>query len=103
MPTYKVPEIVEVTLNDLELPVDVPVDGAPNVKPLSDCGDGEVAAAVEAFSGLVRHSQSEIEDSIAKYIEIRRLVANLEAYREHYDDIEWVRKDASPATTAPAS
>lgn len=91
MPTYEVPEIVEVSLNELELPTDVPIDGDLTVKPLADCNRREVEAAVRAFSGLVRHSQSEIEASLKKYIEIRRLVAHLEAYREHFDEIDWVR------------
>ena len=91
MPTYEVPEIVEVSLQELELPTDVPVDGDLTVKPLADCSRREVAAAVRAFSGLVRHSQTELEASIEKYIEIRRLVAHLEAYREHFDEVDWVR------------
>ncbi len=94
MPTYKVPEVIEVTLNELELPNEVPVDGDLTVKPLADCSKGEVAEAVKAFSGLIRESQSEVEETIRKHIEIRRRVAHLEAYREHFDDIEWVREDA---------
>ena len=35
MPTYEVPEIVEVALNELELPTEVPVDGNLTVKPLA--------------------------------------------------------------------
>jgi hypothetical protein len=91
MPTYEVPDTVEVALDDLELPSAVPVDGDLTVKPLSACNKNEVEEAVKAFSGLVRQSQSEIEASIRKHIEIRRRVAHLEAYREHFDDIQWVR------------
>lgn len=92
MPTYTVPDIVEVELDQLELPTDVPIDPDLNEKPLADCSKGEVEAAVKAFSGLVRQSQNEIEASIKKHIEIRRRVAHLEAYREHFDSIEWVRE-----------
>ena len=95
MPTYKVPDIVEVDLHHLELPTDVPVDPNFTEKPLSSCTKVEVEEAVKAFSGLVRESQGEIEASIQKHIEIRRRVAHLEAYREHFDDIEWVRDSAS--------
>lgn len=91
MPTYKVPDIVEVDLHQLELPTDVPVDPQLTEKPLSNCSKIEVDEAVKAFSGLMRQSQSEIEASIRKHIEIRRRVAHLQAYREHFDDIEWVR------------
>jgi hypothetical protein len=94
MPTYEIPEIIEVALDELELPADVPVDGDLTIKPLADCSEPEVAAAVKAFTGLVKESQSEIESSIKKYIEIRRRVAHLEAYREHFDEIEWVRSEA---------
>lgn len=93
MATYEVPEIVEVALDDLELPTDVPVDGDLTIKPLADCSEREVAAAVKAFASLVKESKSEIEASIEKYIEIRRRVAHLEAYREHYDEIDWVRSE----------
>jgi len=92
MPIYEVPDTVEVTLNELELPQDVPVDGDLTVKPLAECSKREVEQAVKAFTGLVRQSQTEIEASIRKHIEIRRRVAHLEAYREHFDDIEWVRE-----------
>lgn len=95
MPTYEVPDTVEVTLNELELPKDVPVDGDLTVKPLSECSKREVEQAVKAFTGLVRQSQNEIEASIRKHIEIRRRVAHLEAYREHFDDIDWVREASS--------
>lgn len=94
MPTYKVPEIVEVALNELELPADVPVDQNLTVKPLSACDKQEVEQAIRAFSGLVRESQAELEATIARHIEIRRRVAHLQAYREHFDDIDWVRQGA---------
>lgn len=94
MPTYTVPEIFEVELDQLELPADVPVDPDLNEKPLANCSKTEVDAAVLAFSGLVRQSQSEIEASIRKHIEIRRRVAHLQAYREHFDSIEWVRQQS---------
>jgi hypothetical protein len=93
MPTYKVPDIVEVELDQLELPADVPVDGEFNEKPLSDCTKGEVDMAVRAFTGLIRQSQHEIETIIARHIEIRRRVAHLQAYRENYDSISWVRDE----------
>jgi len=92
MPTYEVPEIVEVELEHLELPLDVPVDAQLNEKPLSACSKTEVDEALKAFSGLVRHAQDEIENSIEKHIEIRRRVAHLQAYRENFDDIDWVRE-----------
>ena len=93
MPTYKVPEIVEVALDDLELPADVPVDNKLTVKPLSDCDKGEVEAAIKAFSGLAKQSQVDLEATIERHIEIRRRVAHLQAYREHFDDIGWVRAE----------
>jgi hypothetical protein len=92
MPTYEVPDIVEVELNQLELPMDVPVDGEFNEKPLAACTKGEVDVALKAFSGLVRQSQHEIEVIIEKHIEIRRRVAHLQAYRENFDSIPWVRE-----------
>jgi hypothetical protein len=92
MPTYKVPEIVEVALHELELPADVPVDKDLTVKPLAACDKDEVDAAVRAFTGLVRQSQAELEATIERHIEIRRRVAHLQAYREHFDDIDWVRE-----------
>jgi hypothetical protein len=92
MPTYEVPDIVAVELNRLELPADVPVDGDFNEKPLAVCTKGEVDVALRAFSGLVRQSQHEIEAIIEKHIEIRRCVAHLQAYRENFDDIAWVRQ-----------
>jgi hypothetical protein len=91
MPTYKVPDIVEVELHQLELPADVPVDGDFNEKPLAACTKGEVDMAVRAFTGLIRQSQNEIETIIARHIEIRRRVAHLQAYRENFDSIDWVR------------
>lgn len=95
MPTYKVPEIVEVTLNELELPADVPVDSDLTVKPLAACDKQEVEEAIRAFSGLVKESQAELEATIERHIEIRRRVAHLQAYREHFDDISWVRQSSS--------
>lgn len=94
MPTYKVPEIVEVALNELELPADVPVDSKLTVKPLAACDKNEVEEAIRAFSGLARQSQAELEATIERHIEIRRRVAHLQAYREHFDDIDWVREHA---------
>lgn len=93
MPTYKVPEIFEVALNELELPVDVPVDAELTEKPLSECSKTEVGAAVRAFSGLLRQSQTEIEASIRKHNEIRRRLAHLRAYHQNFDSIDWVRQD----------
>jgi hypothetical protein len=92
MPTYEVPDIVAVELDRLELPTDVPVDGDFNEKPLAHCSKREVEMALRAFTGLVRQSQHEIEASIARHIEIRRRVAHLQAYRENFDDISWVRE-----------
>jgi hypothetical protein len=83
-----------VELDRLELPIDVPCDTDLNEKPLAACNKGEVDAALKAFSGLVRQSQTEIEASIKKHIEIRRRVAHLEAYRQHFDSIEWVRESS---------
>jgi hypothetical protein len=95
MPTYKVPEVIEVPLNELELPSNVPVDASLNEKPLAECSKGEVEVAVKTFSGLLRQSQTEIEASIDKHNEIRRRVAHLHAYHENFDDIDWVREDDS--------
>lgn len=92
MPTYSVPEIIEVSLDDLELPSDVPVDSNLTEKPLAACTKNEVQAAVKAFSGLLRQSQAELEASIRKHNEIRRRVAHLHAYHEHYETIDWVRQ-----------
>ena len=92
MPTYKVPEIFEVALNELELPADVPVDADLTEKPLAECTKNEVGAAVRAFSVLLRQSQTEIEASIEKHNEIRRRVAHLHAYHENYETIDWVRQ-----------
>jgi hypothetical protein len=66
MPTYRVPDVIEVPLDSLELPTEVPVDANLTEKPLADCTRKEVQAAVKAFSGLLRQSQSEIEASIRK-------------------------------------
>jgi len=97
MPVYQVPDIVEVELNQLELPTDVPVDSELNEKPLSHCSKTEVDQAVMAFTGLLRHSQNEIETIIEKHIEIRRRLAHLQAYRANFDQIDWVREpDAHP-------
>lgn len=93
MPTYKVPEIFEVALSELELPVDVPVDADFTEKPLSECSKTEVGAAVRAFSGLLRQSQTDIEASIRKHNEIRRRLAHLRAYHQNFDSIDWVRED----------
>jgi len=95
MPTYQVPEVFEVELGELELPSDVPVDASLNEKPLSECTKNEVEAAVRAFSGLLRQSQTEIEASIDKHNEIRRRVAHLHAYHENFDSIDWVRESES--------
>lgn len=92
MPTYKVPEVFEVALNQLELPMEVPVDANLTEKPLAECTKNEVGAAVRAFSVLLRQSQSEIEASIRKHNEIRRRVAHLHAYHENFESIDWVRE-----------
>jgi hypothetical protein len=92
MPTYKVPEVIEVTLHELELPTDVPVDANLTEKPLANCTKHEVQEAVRAFSGLLRQSQDELEASIRKHNEIRRRVAHLHAYHEHFEAIDWVRQ-----------
>jgi hypothetical protein len=93
MPTYNVPDVVEVLLDELELPSEVPVDANLTEKPLAECSKIEVENAVRAFSGLLRQSQSELEDTIRKHIEIRRRVAHLHAYHEHFESIAWVRQD----------
>jgi hypothetical protein len=95
MPTYKVPDIIEVPLDSLELPTEVPVDSDMTEKRLSACTKKEVQAAVKAFSGLLRQSQSELEASIRKHNEIRRRVAHLHAYHENFDIIEWVRQSGN--------
>lgn len=92
MPTYQVPEVFEVALNELELPTEVPVDAELTEKPLAECTKNEVGAAVRAFSILLRQSQSEIEASILKHNEIRRRVAHLHAYHENFETIDWVRQ-----------
>lgn len=96
MPVYQVPDTVEVELNQLELPTDIPVDSELNEKPLSDCSKTEVDEALKAFTGLLRHSQSEIETIIEKHIEIRRRIAHLQAYRANFDQIAWVRERGEP-------
>ena len=93
MPTYNVPDVVEVQLDELELPSEVPVDANLTEKPLAECSKTEVENAVRAFSGLLRQSQSELEATIRKHIEIRRRVAHLHAYHEHFESIGWVRQD----------
>lgn len=93
MPTYRVPDVVEVELNELELPDAVPVDSELNEKPLADCTKSEIDEAVRAFSVLVQHSQREIEHTIRKHIEFRRRIAHLQAYSEHFEDIAWVRDE----------
>ena len=95
MPTYRVPDVIEVPLDSLELPTEVPVDANLTEKPLAACSKKEVQAAVKAFSGLLRQSQSEIEASIRKHNEIRRRVAHLHAYHEHFDSIGWVRQSGN--------
>jgi len=95
MPTYIVPDVIEVALDQLELPADVPVDADLTEKRLAKCSKNEVQEAVKAFSGLLRQSQSEIEASIRKHNEIRRRVAHLHAYHEHFESIDWVRETKS--------
>lgn len=95
MPVYRIPDTVEVELNRLELPTEVPVDSELNEKPLADCSKKEVAEAVKTFTCLLRHGQLEIERTIKKHIEIRRRLAHLQAYSQHYDDIGWVREEPS--------
>lgn len=92
MPIYRIPDTVEVELSRLELPAEIPVDLELNEKPLADCSKTEVDQAVKAFSCLLRHGQREIEQTIRKHIEIRRRLAHLQAYRQHFDDISWVRE-----------
>lgn len=91
MPTYQIPDIFTVELDELELPSQVPVDRDLTEKPLAACTKGEVDEALKAFSALVRHSQHEIESIIEKHIEIRRRIAHLKAYRQNFDSIDWVR------------
>jgi hypothetical protein len=91
MPTYDVPDIVEVDLDRLELPADVPTDSQLNEKPLSACSREEVERAVTAFTVLARHTQREVEALIDKHVELRRRLAHLQAYLEHFDAITWVR------------
>jgi hypothetical protein len=91
MPTYEVPDIVEVDLDRLELPADVPTDSQLNEKPLSACSREEVERAVTAFTVLARHTQREVEALIEKHVELRRRLAHLQAYLENFDAITWVR------------
>ena len=92
MPTYRIPDIVEVPLDKLELPIDVPVDGSLNEKPLAECSKEEVRQAVKAFAALMRHTQSELEQLVADHNRRRRCLAHLQAYLENFDDIAWVRR-----------
>ena len=92
MPTYQVPDVIEVALNELELPIEVPVDANLTEKLLADCTKKEVGTAVQAFSGLLRQSQSELEASIRKHNEIRRHLAHLHAYHQNFESIAWVRE-----------
>ncbi len=92
MPTYEVPDVVEVELDRLELPTDVPVDSQLNEKPLADCSRAEVERAVTAFTVLARHTQKELEQLIEKNVELRRRLAHLQAYLENFDDVTWVRQ-----------
>jgi len=92
MPTYQVPDIIEVALDELELPNEVPVDGNLTEKFLADCTKKEVQTAVRAFSTLLRESQSELEAKIRKHNEIRRRVAHLQAYHQNFETVEWVRQ-----------
>lgn len=92
MPTYEVPDIVEVEFSQLELPADVPVDEQLSEKPLAECSKAEVEQAVRAFTTLARYSQREIEQRIAQHVEMRRRLAHLQAYLEHFEEITWVRE-----------
>ncbi len=92
MPTYNVPEVVEVEFSQLELPSDVPVDENLNEKPLAECSREEVEHAVRTFTLLARHAQREIEQRISQHVELRRRIAHLQAYLEHFEDIDWVRR-----------
>jgi hypothetical protein len=91
MPIYELPDIIEVELDRLVLPTDVPVDPELNEKPLSQCSREEVEQAVRAFTVLARHTQLEIETLVDKHIDLRRRLAHLQAYLEHFDTISWVR------------
>jgi hypothetical protein len=92
MPTYEVPDIVEVDLEQLILPTHVPVDSQLNEKPLAECTKEEVEQAVKAFTVLARHTQKEIEELVDKHVELRRRLAHLQAYLENFDRISWVRE-----------
>lgn len=100
MPTYRIPDVVEVELNDLELPDAVPVDSELTEKPLAECTKSEVDHAVRAFSVLVQHGQREIETTIKKQIELRRRIAHLQAYSQHFDDAAWVREESGSESEA---
>jgi hypothetical protein len=93
MPTYEVPDVVEVDLDRLELPADVPVDSQLNEKPLADCSREEVERAVTAFTVLARHTQNELESLIEKQVELRRRLAHLQAYLENFEQVTWVRRE----------
>jgi hypothetical protein len=92
MPTYQIPDIVEVELRKLVLPADVPVDTRLNEKPLSECNQQEVQQAVRAFAALARHTQREIEDLVEKHATLRRRLAHLQAYAENFEELSWVRR-----------
>jgi hypothetical protein len=92
MPTYQIPDVVEVPLHKLELPIDVPVDGSLNEKPLAECSKEEVRQAVKAFAALMRDTQKEIEQMVAAHARRRRRLAHLQAYLENFDTIAWVRR-----------
>ena len=93
MPTYELPEVFEVALDQLVLPSDVPIDAQLNERPLSECGKEDVEQAIKAFTVLARHTQREIEELIEKHVELRRRIAHLQAYLEHFDQITWVRSE----------
>jgi hypothetical protein len=92
MPTYQIPDVIAVQLDQLELPADVPIDGHLNEKPLAECSKEEVQQAVRAFAALMRHTQKEIEHMVAMHARRRRRLAHLQAYLENFDDIGWVRR-----------
>jgi hypothetical protein len=92
VPSYEVPDVVEVDLEQLELPTDVPVDAQLNEKPLADCSRQEVEQAVTAFSVLVQHTQRDLESLLGKHVELRRRLAHLQAYLENFDEVTWVRE-----------
>ncbi len=92
MPSYEVPEVVEVEFSQLELPSDVPVDEYLNEKPLAECSREEVQHAVRTFTLLARHTQREIEQRIEQHVELRRRLAHLQAYLENFEELNWVRR-----------